>query len=336
MLAPAAGLLLMVIACNDGPVAPVGDEPTQPGLLLGTPEPFDPADSPTPRPTESPLPTPTREPVLVTLDWLGSGVTVPGLDGPIAAPVSDAGLQTAVGDALAGFGGQASVVVHNLADGRYAVANETRTWYAASTFKAAVLLEAYRQRDGGELAFAKEVVVEQKYADDDLGTLEYLEIKPGDKIKVQDAVKGMIVVSDTSLALLVIDQVNSNRVDATLREIGTSVMTLNNRELPTTAIDLAQLMTAIASGYGVSGGSRDEMLSLLAQEWFRDGIVAGVPADTALAHKSGSFSGATHDAAIVWGPGGPYVIVVMTDGSGGWDPIAAVSAAVWQYFSTNP
>jgi beta-lactamase class A len=146
----------------------------------------------------------------------------------------------------------------------------------------------------------------------------------------------MIVVSDTSLALLVIDQVKSNRIDATLREIGASEMTVNDRELPTTAIDLAQLMTAIASGYGVSDESRDEMLAFLAQEWFRDGIVAGVPGDTSLAHKSGSFSGATHDAAIVWGPGGPYVIVVMTDGTGGWDPIAAVSAAVWQYFSANP
>ena len=26
----------------------------------------------------------------------------------------------------------------------------------------------------------------------------------------------------------------------------------------------------------------------------------------------------------------------MTDGSGGWAPIAAVSAAVWQYFEANP
>jgi beta-lactamase class A len=64
--------------------------------------------------------------------------------------------------------------------------------------------------------------------------------------------------------------------------------------------------------------------------------VAGVPGDTALAHKSGSYDQAVHDAAVVWGPAGPYSIVVMTDGSGGWDPIAAVSAAVWQYFQANP
>lgn len=329
--------LALVAACNDGPVEPVGnEEPTSLGLLVGTPDPVEPGEQRTGSSTPSPEPTPTREPVLVSLDWLAGDVAVPGLDGPIAAPVLDAGLQSAVAGALAGHSGDVSVVVHNLADGRYTASNETRTWYAASTFKASVLLEAYRQRDSGELDFAKLVTLEEKYAENDLGTLEYLEIKPNDQVSVQDAIKGMIVVSDTSLALLMVEQVNSNRIDATLREIGTTVMTMNNSELPTTAIDLAQLMTAIASGYGVSAASRDEMLSLLSQEWFTEGIIAGVPAGTSLAHKSGNFTGATHDAAIVWGPDGPYSIVVMTDGSGGWSPIAAVSAAVWQYFEATP
>jgi beta-lactamase class A len=103
-----------------------------------------------------------------------------------------------------------------------------------------------------------------------------------------------------------------------------------------TAIDLAHLMIAITYGHGVSPASRDEMLSLLSQEWFTEGVVAGLPEGTDFAHKSGNLGGATHDAAVVWGAGGPYVIVVMTDGSDGWTPIADVSAAVWQYFEATP
>lgn len=280
-------------------------------------------------------PTRTREPRLVSLDWLSADVSVPGLSSGIAPPAVDAGLQTAIGDALAGFGGGVSVVVHHLGDGRYAAVNEGQVWYAASTFKAAVLLEAYRQRDSGELDFDKLVTLEEKYAESDLGTLEYLDLQPGDQLTIRDAVKGMIVVSDTPLALLMIDQLNSNRIDETLDSVGATVMTVNDTALPTTALDLAQLMIAIASGQGVSPASRDEMLSLLAQEWFTEGIIAGLPSGTSYAHKSGSFTDAVHDAAIVWGPSGPYVIVVMTDGSAGWDPIAAVSSAVWQYFEGN-
>ncbi len=288
--------------------------------------------SPTPSPT--PTPTPTPEPTLVSLDWLAADVSVPGLSSYIAAPVEDSALQDAVEGALAGFGGSASVVVENLQDGRYAATNESQTWYAASTFKAAILLTAYQQRDAGLLDFDKVVTLEDKYTQYDLGTLDGLGLRTNDQVTIRDAIKGMIVVSDTSLAALMQDQVGGNNVDATLRDIGATVMTVNSHDLPTTALDLARLMIAIVAGQGVSAESRDEMLSLLAQEWYTQGIVAGLPPGTQYAHKSGSLGAAVHDAGIVWGPAGPYVIVVMTDGSGGWTPIADVSAAVYNYFAS--
>jgi beta-lactamase class A len=100
---------------------------------------------------------------------------------------------------------------------------------------------------------------------------------------------------------------------------------------------MARLLTAVAAGEGgVSEASRIEMLSLLLQEGFRSGIVAGVPGGTPVAHKTGSFSDATHDVALVWGPTGAYVIAVLTDRSYDWNPIREVSSAVWNYFASNP
>jgi beta-lactamase class A len=260
---------------------------------------------------------------------------VPGLDGPPSAPVVDAGLQDAVNAALSGFSGRASVVVHNLRDGRYAAVNESQVWYAASTFKAAVLLAAYQQRDAGILDFEGLVTLDERYILDDLGTLQYLELEKDDQLTVRDAVKGMIIVSDTALATLLTEKIGSNNIDETLKAAGATVMTVNDRGLPTTAIDLTQLMTAIVAGQGVTGVSRDEMLSLLAQEWFTQGIIAGLPGGVQYAHKSGSLDGNVHDTAIVWGPAGPYVLTVMTDASSGWQPIAAVSAAVYNYFAAG-
>jgi beta-lactamase class A len=78
------------------------------------------------------------------------------------------------------------------------------------------------------------------------------------------------------------------------------------------------------------------MLSLLLQEGFRSGIVAGVPEGTPVAHKTGSYTDATHDVALVWGPGGPYIIAILTNRSYDWEPISAVSRAVWDYFAANP
>jgi hypothetical protein len=106
-------------------------------------------------------------------------------------------------------------------------------------------------------------------------------------------------------------------------------MSVNSHDLPTTAIDLAQLMTAIASGYGVSGASRT---NVAVAEWFRTDC-GRVPGDTQLAHKSGSSTGNARRVCSVFPA---CTSRVMTDGSAGWSPIAAVSAAVWQYFEANP
>ncbi|MEO8456792.1 MAG: serine hydrolase [Chloroflexota bacterium] len=288
------------------------------------------SSTPTPEPT--PEPTPSPEPKLVSLDWLAADVALPPFE-PIAAQHTDAGLDAAITAALADFHGESSVVVRDLKNGISASINASRTWYAASTFKAAILLTAYQQRDAGTLDFESIVTLKPEYAEDDLGTLDYLGIRPNDTITVGDAIKGMIVVSDTPLAVMLEDVVGGNAVDAALRNIGATTMSVNSHDLPTTAADLAALLVAIDSGQEVSSESRAEMLSLMSQEWYRSGIAAGLPDGTQYAHKSGTLGAATHDAAIVWGPNGPYVIVVMTDGSGGWDPIAAVSSAVWAYFN---
>jgi beta-lactamase class A len=239
-------------------------------------------------------------------------------------------LHSAVERAVAGREGIYSVVVHNLANGRYAELNADQGYYAASLYKLEVLIEAYRQRDAGELDFSRLLTLERKYIELDLKTLELLEILENDQVTVHDAVRAMTIVSDTPTASLLQDTVNPVRVDQTLASIGLTSTENANRDLPTTARDMARLMTAIAGE-----ASRAEMLSLLLQEGFRSGVVAGVPEGASVAHKTGSYTDATHDVALVWGPTGPYIIAVLTNRSYDWEPIREVSRAVWGYFAAN-
>jgi beta-lactamase class A len=286
----------------------------------------------TPEPTPAP-----RSPMVVSLAWLDAGTPVPELPAALAAPAEDAGLKAAIEATLAGREGSFSVVVHNLANGRYAAINEGEVYYAASLFKLELLLEAYRQRDGGELDFAELLTVEKKYVEYDLKTLEALGILENDMVSVHDAVRAMTIASDTPTAVLMQDTLNAARVDQTLASLGITDTENANRELPTTARDMARLLTAIALGEaGVAETSRVEMLSLLQQEWFNDGVPAGVPSDTSVAHKTGSYTNATHDVALVWGPAGPYVIAVLTDRSYDWGAIREVSRTVWDYFAGDP
>ena len=69
------------------------------------------------------------------------------------------------------------------------------------------------------------------------------------------------------------------------------------------------------------------MIAILSRQKFKQGIPAGLPASTWVAHKTGSITEIRHDAAIVYPNGAPpYVLVVMTRGF--QDPSEAEAAAV--------
>lgn len=331
-LAAAGGVVLLSLlaacsAASDSPPASV---------VLGTPAPTLAPPATVVPATAPPMPAPTREPVLVSLSWLGHDVQVPGLPAVFAPASPDPALQAAVEQTIAGAQGSVSVVVHNLADGRGAAVDGSHVYYAASTYKMAVLYEAFRQIDSGEQDLSRVLTLEQKYADDDLGTMESLGLHPGDTLTMADALRAMIVVSDTPTAALLQDTVGPARIDETLRGLGINDTSFNEHDLPATAHDMARLLEAIAAGEGVSESSREAMMALLLQEEIADGVLSGVPDGTAVAHKTGSYGDATHDIALVWGPAGPYIIAVMTDQQGNWGVISAVSSAVWQYFAAHP
>jgi beta-lactamase class A len=59
------------------------------------------------------------------------------------------------------------------------------------------------------------------------------------------------------------------------------------------------------------------MLGILEDQEFNDGIPAGLPPGTRVAHKTGEITAIFHDAALVYPPDGrPYAIVVLTRGYG--------------------
>ena len=78
------------------------------------------------------------------------------------------------------------------------------------------------------------------------------------------------------------------------------------------------------------------MLTLLLSETVNDRLPALLPPDTPIAHKTGNWVNATHDAGIVFSPGATYVIVVLSDlgfEEDGVTPIARLSHAVYDYFN---
>lgn len=343
-------LALLLAACGGAATPP----PTS------TPMPTPTATETPPPPTETPIPPPTT--VLVTPHvWLGEddrcadpypqGAPYEPLPGqpillqPAGKPpelalyqplafTADPALGQVVRQSVGDDEAHIAVVVKNLADGRGAALADERSFYSASLYKTWVLLETYRHREAGLLDFDERYIISDYYEEEFV--LNEGELAACDEVTLGEVVDQMIRASGNVAAHLVLDRVGMDNVNGTLRDLGLVVSHYRPDSLPTTAGEMALLMEMIARRQAVSETASDEMLDLLSDTYFNDRLPALLPPGTRVAHKTGSWENASHDAGIVYSPAATYVIVVLTDfgySDEGTAAIARISRAVYDYYN---
>ena len=103
----------------------------------------------------------------------------------------------------------------------------------------------------------------------------------------------------------------------------------------TSAGDLAALWSAEAQGRLGGAAAQAWLYPLLVGTSTEAGVPAGVAGQSVVVHNTGTIDLVENDAALVeTGPNGAYILTVMTDnlgGDAGWQLIASISAAVWEF-----
>lgn len=133
----------------------------------------------------------------------------------------------------------------------------------------------------------------------------------------------MISVSDNACAEAFLELLGLKTITHDVQGIGLKNSTFMKEGGPyTTANDLTLLLGMLASGQNFSSAGQQRLVNAMKGNIFRRGIPAG--AQGTVADKVGFLDGLLHDAAIVYGPSGTYVLAIMTDGSS-WDKIAELT-----------
>jgi beta-lactamase class A len=246
-------------------------------------------------------------------------------------------LQTRIGELIKASGAETVAVAYfDLATGRELLISPDVSFHAASTMKVPVMMEIYRQAAVGKLSLNGRIPIKNDFVSivdgshysltPDSDSEQSLYKRVGQTETIRELVRLMITVSSNLATNLLIELVTPERVMDLMREIGArSIRVLRGVEdgkafdkglnNTTTARDLMIIMRRIAEPRAVSARASDEMIKVMLDQKFNEGIPAGLPADVPVAHKTGSITRINHDAAIVYPPGRkPYVLVVLERG----------------------
>ncbi len=136
----------------------------------------------------------------------------------------------------------------------------------------------------------------------------------------------MISLSDNACAESFLNSLGLSTVTKDIQAVGLKNSTFMKSGGPyTTASDLTLMLGMIATGQNFSSTNQQRLIAAMKGNVYRKGIPAGV--NGTVADKVGFLNGLLHDAAIVYGPNGTYVLAIMTDGSS-WATIADLAKQI--------
>jgi beta-lactamase class A len=208
------------------------------------------------------------------------------------------------------------------------------SFHAASTMKVPVMIELFRQVQAGKLKLSDPLAIHNEFhsivdgssykldPSDDSETDLYKAV--GQTRTLSELCELMITVSSNLATNLIIEKLGVENIRATVHSLNADGMHvlrgvedqkafdkgLNNT---TSARALQILLTSIADNTAAGPYASRQMLAILELQKFNEGIPAGLPPGTKVAHKTGEITKIHHDAAIVYAPR-PFVLVILVRG----------------------
>jgi beta-lactamase class A len=239
------------------------------------------------------------------------------------------------------------VAVLDLTDQRAFYLNADAIYPTASTIKIAVLAELYRQHERGSGAKLGDLYTVN--AKDGVGTEGILQAMSAgvSRITNRDLALLMVSLSDNSATNVLIDRVGMDNVNAWLSQLGLEQTRLRRRMLDVKAAqegrentatprELVAMLRAIHDGRVFGKATTEDFLKMLSTEKKSSYILRLLPAGLMIANKPGNLDAVRNDAGIIFVPGRPFAIAVMTtfatDGLEAQESIGRITHAAWSYF----
>ncbi len=237
---------------------------------------------------------------------------------------------------------------HDFTNGHWVGVNENEKFYPASLLKIPLLI-AYLK-----LAESQPDILRQKFnygGQVNLNANEYFKpaqaVQAGQGYTVQELLEKMVMYSDNNATNVLSNAIDQNSFNEIFSDLSLSLPPAdqNGGQDFMTPKQYSFFFRVLFNGSYLTRDDSEKALEMAAQADFKNGLAAGVPAGITVAHKYGEHASQNagapnelHDCGIVYAPGHPYFLCVMTRGAG-FDNLANAigqfSALTYQEVTNN-
>jgi beta-lactamase class A len=220
-----------------------------------------------------------------------------------------------------------SVYIRTMNSGGVMGINENTLYDPASMIKVVLMMTYARVAEDHPDLFTKQLTMTNNILHEGDGERYYgsTSLTTGKKYSIGELIDTMIVNSDNGAKDLLLVNIPAEEIIHTLKDYNMKLSREGGDDPKMSPKDISMFFRTLYSATYLDPLHSEVALELLSRTTFKDGIVDGVPYGIQIAHKFGEFitsdqSGnikqfELHDCGIVYAPGNPYFLCIMTRGS---------------------
>jgi beta-lactamase class A len=213
-----------------------------------------------------------------------------------------------------------SVYFRDLNNGPWIGLNEKELFSPSSLLKVPLMMAVFQMAEKNPVLLEEELLYSGADVDTVQNVMPTTRLVLGTKYSYESLIERMITSSDNNAALLVSQSIPEHAYLKPYEELGLPLPLLSNGEYYLRVKDYATFFRVLYNASYLTREHSEKALSYLLKSEFTDGLVAGVPTTIAVAHKFGermwedTQEHQMHDCGIIYYPGYPYLLCVMTRG----------------------